>query len=54
MNKVAIEKEIIDIAKTCGLLVEEIQFDQDIDPSALRSVILKLQNQSTQLLKLLG
>jgi hypothetical protein len=54
MNKLKIEKKIIEITRITGLLVEEIQWDQEINIESMKTLVDDLQKQSEKLHKLLG
>jgi hypothetical protein len=54
MNKLEIEKKIIEITRITGLLVEEIQWDQEINIESMKTLVDDLQKQSEKLHKLLG
>ncbi len=54
MNKSNIENEILEITRLCGLLVEEIQWDQEISTESMKILVLNLHHQSEKLLNLLG
>lgn len=54
MNKLDIEKMIIEITRITGLLVEEIQWDQEINIENMKALVDDLQKQSEKLHKLLG
>lgn len=54
MNKTEIEKEILEIARLSGLLVEEIQWDQDLNQASLFKRVLDLEIKLEGLKKLLG
>lgn len=54
MNKTEIEKEILEIARLSGLLVEEIQWDQDLNQASLFKRVRDIETQLAALKKLLG